>query len=181
MIVPHLSAIATRGRPTWLLAALAGGCVLVCTPGLRADPAHPAPGLQPGPSASAVSGGSAAPLIQRSQGGATYYARRFGVDQMRVIYTASGSELEFRYRVIDPDKAAVLSDKRLAPYLIDERSGIRLMVPVVEQVGALRTTGTPERGREYFMLFGNAGKTVKPGARVDVSIGTFQVRGLTVE
>ena len=110
-----------------------------------------------------------------------WYAARFGVDQMRVHYTASGASVEFRYRVLDPDKAAVLSDKHATPYMIDEKTGIKLLVPVMEQIGALRQTVTPEQGREYWLLFANAGKVVKPGQRVDVSIGSFHVRGLTVE
>jgi len=65
--------------------------------------------------------------------------------------------------------------------MIDERTGIKLLVPVMEQIGALRQTVTPEQGREYWLLFANAGKLVKPGQRVDVSIGSFHVRGLTVE
>jgi hypothetical protein len=100
---------------------------------------------------------------------------------MRVRYTASGASVEFRYRVVDPDKAVVLSDKHATPYMIDERTGIKLLVPVMEQIGALRQTVTPEQGREYWLLFANAGKVVKPGQRVDVSIGSFHARGLTVE
>lgn len=125
---------------------------------------------------------SAAPrVISRSQRGEMWYAARFGVDQMRVRYTASGASVEFRYRVVDPDKAAVLSDKHATPYMIDEKTGIKLLVPVMEQIGALRQTVAPEQGREYWLLFANAGKVVKPGQRVDVSIGSFHVRGLTVE
>jgi hypothetical protein len=51
----------------------------------------------------------------------------------------------------------------------------------MEQIGPLRQTVTPEQGREYWLLFANAGKVVKPGQRVDVSIGSFHARGLTVE
>jgi hypothetical protein len=171
------------GSNSKVVARLAGMAVLVmvCAPGAGAD--APRPQLT---KSQAGASSTAQPLnssrgVARSQFAERYYAVRFGVDQMRVRYTASGASVEFRYRVVNPDKAAMLSDKRTTPYLIDEQTGIKLMVPVVEQIGALRQTTTPEQGREYFMLFANAGKTVKPGQRVDVSIGPFQVRGLTVE
>jgi hypothetical protein len=164
-----------------LLRLLLGACLLVCVPGAEAD----APQAQPTKS---QAGGSstaqhlASPhVVARSQFGERYYALRFGVDQMRVRYTASGASVEFRYRVVDPDKAAVLSDKHATPYMIDEQTGIKLLVPVAEQIGALRQTAPPEQWREYWLLFANAGKVVKPGQRVDVSIGSFHVRGLTVE
>lgn len=100
---------------------------------------------------------------------------------MRVRSTASGSSLEFRYRVLEPQKAAALTDKRAKPVLIDQKTGNRLMVPTMEKIGELRQTATPEEGREYWMVFANPGKLVKPGERVDVVIGAFRVSSLTVE
>ena len=160
----------------WLAA-----CLLVCAAGAEADaPQSQPPNPQAG--ASSTTQHLASPhVVARSQFADRYYALRFGVDQMRVRYTASGASVEFRYRVVDPDKAAVLSDKNATPYLIDEQTGIKLLVPVAEQIGALRQTASPEQWREYWLLFANAGKIVKPGQRVDVSIGSFHVRGLTVE
>jgi hypothetical protein len=117
----------------------------------------------------------------RSQRGEMYYARRYGVDQLQVRSTSSGSSLEFRYRVLDAQKAAVLTDKRAKPVLIDQKTGNRLTVPTMEKIGELRQTAAPEEGREYWMVFANPGKAVKPGQRVDVVIGAFHVSGLTVE
>ena len=159
--------------------------VVACAALAHADKAHSPPRSATGAAAVAPPSQAAsapAPVISRSQLGETYYARRYGVDQMQVRYTASGESLEFRYRVLDPDKAAILSDKRARPYLIDEQSGVKLEVPVMEKVGALRqTTDAPEAGREYWMLFMNRGKLVRPGHRVDVEVGPFHVRGLTVQ
>ena len=133
-------------------------------------------------SAAPAAPSSAAPLVvSRSQLGEQYLARRYGVDQVRVHYTASGASIEFRYRVVDPDKAALLNDKNANPVMIDERTGAKLQVPVLEQIGALRQVTPPERGREYWMLFNNRGKVVHRGGRVDVSIGSFHAHGLVVE
>jgi hypothetical protein len=117
----------------------------------------------------------------RSQRGETYIARRFGVDQLQVRSTSSGSSLEFRYRVLDPQKAEALNDKRATPVLIDQATGNRLTVPTMEKIGSLRQTATPEQGRQYWMVFANPGKLVKPGQRVDLVIGAFHATSLTVE
>jgi hypothetical protein len=110
-----------------------------------------------------------------------YRARRFGVDHLRVRSISSGSSLEFRYRVVDPDKAQLLTDKRAKPVMIDQATGNKLEVPTMEKIGELRQTATPEQGREYWMVFANRGKLVRPGQRVDVIIGSFRAEGLTVE
>jgi hypothetical protein len=110
-----------------------------------------------------------------------YRLRRFGVDHLRVRSISSGSSLEFRYRVVDPDKAQMLTDKRAKPFMIDQTTGNKLAVPTTEKIGELRQTATPEPGREYWMVFSNPGKLVKPGQRVDVMIGPFRAESLTVE
>lgn len=121
-------------------------------------------------------------FVPRSEAGATFYARQFGVDDLAVRYTASGSLLEFRYRVVDPAKAQVLGDSKSAPELVDQKTGIHVRVPEVEQVGALRQQARLQRGREYWVMFPNPGKSIKPGDRVDILIGaSFHLRGLAVQ
>ncbi len=120
--------------------------------------------------------------VPRSQAGITFYARHFGVDELAVRYTASGSLLEFRYRVIDPAKARILGDAKAAPELVYQKTGVHLSVPEVEQVGTLRQMGSLQAGRVYWVMFPNPGKSIKPGDRVDINIGaSFRVSGLVVE
>jgi hypothetical protein len=182
MIAAHLigrSAPQATGGP--LLTLLLGAWPLICPAGAQAD-AAPAPPASSQTGASSAAQHLAAPhVVSRSEFADRYYSLRYGVDQLRVRYTASGASVEFRYRVVDPDKATMLSDKHVTPYMLDEKTGIKLLVPVMEQIGALRQTVPPQHGREYWLLFANAGKVVKPGQRVDVSIGSFHARGLTVE
>jgi hypothetical protein len=138
----------------------------------------------PSPNApAAVPSSKAAHAGARSQRGQMYYARRFGVDDLRVRSISSGSSLEFRYRVVDAQKAAMLTDKRAKPYLVDQKTGNQLTVPTMEKIGELRQTAAaaPEVGREYWMIFTNPGKLIKPGERVDVVIGAFRASSLTVE
>ncbi|MBK4735829.1 hypothetical protein [Noviherbaspirillum pedocola] len=109
------------------------------------------------------------------------FKRHWGVDIEGVRAVSSGYMLAFRYRVLDADKARLLNDRTVRPYLIDEATGIRMAVPAMEKVGELRQSTEPEVGRSYFIVFGNPGKTVAPGNRVSVVIGGFQVDGIVVK
>lgn len=110
-----------------------------------------------------------------------YYQGAWGVDSFRVKYTESGELIRFSYRVVDPDKAAVLNDKKAEPTLIDPQAGVSLVVPAVSNVGKMRQSSTPKAGMTYWMAFSNTGRPVKRGDRVDVVIGHFRAQGLVVE
>jgi hypothetical protein len=107
--------------------------------------------------------------------------RLWGIEDVHVRYTASGSMVRFSYRIVDADKARVLNDKSTDPYMIVNKTGARLEVPTTEKVGKLRQTAIPENGREYWMVFTNAGRVLKPGDHVDIVIGTFRAKELIVE
>lgn len=109
-----------------------------------------------------------------------FYQRNWGVDIAGVRRVSSGYMLEFRYRVVDADKAKVLNAETVKPYLIDEATGAVLAVPAMENIGELRQSVVPDNGRIYFIIFGNPGKLVKPGNRVSIVIGKFRVDGLVV-
>lgn len=110
-----------------------------------------------------------------------YYERTWGVEIVGVRRVSSGYMLEFRYRVIDPEKSKPLIDKAAKPYLHDEASNVTLSVPALEKVGEVRQTAKPEVDRVYYVLFGNPGQIVKPGNRVSVVIGKFRVDGIIVQ
>jgi hypothetical protein len=110
-----------------------------------------------------------------------YYQFTWGVDSFVAKAVQSGQMIRFGYRVIDPQRAKALNDKKAAPYLIDERAGVKLVVPSMEKVGSLRQSTTPEVGKTYWMLFSNKGGYVKRGSRVSVVIGKFRVDELVVE
>ena len=110
-----------------------------------------------------------------------YYQGVWGVDSFRVKYTESGEIIRFSYRVLDPEKATALNDKKVEPTLIDPQAGVSLVVPEVSNVGKMRQTSTPKAGMTYWMAFSNKGRPVRPGHRVDVVIGHFRASGLVVE
>ena len=110
-----------------------------------------------------------------------YYPLVWGVDSLGVKLVESGEVVRFNYRVLDPDKAKQLGDKKNEPSLIDPRAGVTLVVPKMEKIGQLRQSGTPEVNKSYWMAFSNKGRPVKKGDRVDVVIGPFRAQGLVVD
>ncbi len=109
------------------------------------------------------------------------YRLLWGIDNIEVKSIASGSLIKFTFRVLDPKKAKSLNEETLKPQLVDEASHYALQIPVMDQVGQLRQTATPEAGRVYWMVFSNKGGYVRPGSRVDILIGKFRADGLVVQ
>ncbi len=118
---------------------------------------------------------------RRNKHADNYYKSVWGIDRLEVRETASGVLLRFSYRVEDANKAQMLNDKKVTPYLIDEKTGAVLQVPTMPKVGMLRQTASPTNGLDYWMVFSNKGVFVKPGSRVDVVIGNFRAKGLIVQ
>jgi hypothetical protein len=89
--------------------------------------------------------------------------------------------LRFDWRVLDPEKAAVLSDRKTRPYVIDEATGTVLAVPALENIGELRQVAPLEVARTYFIIFGNPGGLVKAGGKITLVAGAFRIEGLEVQ
>jgi hypothetical protein len=119
--------------------------------------------------------------VKMTERGKTYYMAKWGVEKLKVNYTSSGNLIRFSYRVTDAESAKPLGDRKATPYLFGQRSRAMLQIPVMDKVGMLRQTGTPQTGQEYWMVFSNKGNLIKPGDRVNVMIGSFRADGLMVE
>ena len=106
---------------------------------------------------------------------------KYGVLIKGVRLTAADHMIDFRYRIIDSEKASMLADRQTKPYLIDQATGTKLPVPRT-RLGPMRQTAVkPAADRDYIILFGNPNKLVKQGSRVTVVIGDFKVENLIVE
>lgn len=106
---------------------------------------------------------------------------KWGVEIVGVRLTANAYMLDFRYRVIDSDKAIMFTQKQVKPYLIDQASGKKLDVART-RLGPMRQTAVkPTPDRNYAILFANSNKLVKAGSKVTVVIGDFKVEDLVVE
>jgi hypothetical protein len=160
--------------------------VMLASPALTQSPQGKEISGMPAPAAAppAVPHPAAVPSIATSVTNghqATMLLRLWGIDDVHVRSTASGSLIRFSYRVVDTDKAKILNDKKATPYLFDQKNGLALQIPRLENVGQLRQVATPENGREYWMAFSNSGRNVKPGNHVTVVIGNFKAEELVVE
>jgi len=110
-----------------------------------------------------------------------YYGLIWGVDSLSVRAVESGALIRFTYRVLDPEKAKILNDKKVDAFLDSPAKNVRLSIPSLEKVGQLRQSTTEEAGKSYWMAFSNPRRTVKRGDRVNVVIGKFHADGLIVE
>jgi hypothetical protein len=158
---------------------LAGSVALAQTPAAQAPAAS-------GAKTTTASTKSAGPpshyLPSRFAGRAgAYYKVVWGIDSLSVKWTESGEVIRFAWRVLDPELAKVLNDKKIEPSLIDPKAGVSLVVPQLEKIGQLRQSQTPEAGRSYWMAFSNKGRPVKRGDRVEVVIGPFRAENLVVD
>ena len=148
----------------------------------RATPTQAAAPGQPSASAArTVPVWQGSQLTHLSQRAEMYYQGAWGVGELRVKVAESGQLIRFNYRVLDPNKAAALNDKKFEPKLFDAQAGVSLVVPQMEKVGKLRQNSTPKAGMTYWMAFSNPTLAVKRGHRVDVVIGAFRANNLVVE
>jgi hypothetical protein len=107
---------------------------------------------------------------------------KWGVEVVWVRLTAADLFLDFRYRVLDVEKAKVLFGPKVKPYLLDSASGERLLVPNSPKLGSLKATRSqPYEGRSYFVFFNNIAKTIQRGQSVSVGLGAIEISGLTVQ
>lgn len=107
---------------------------------------------------------------------------KWGIQVLGIRPTAAGHMLNFRYKIVDPEKAAALVNPRIKPYLMDQASGKMVAVPNMPKVGSLRQRSLEAKGgRTYFILFSNPRKFIQSGDKVTVVIGDLRVADLIVE
>ena len=127
-------------------------------------------------------GGTEGPAPKQGASVAEALESRWGIQVSSLRVSAGGYMVDFRYKVIDPVKAAKLGKADSKPSLIDEATGTTLLVPKTPKVGPLRQTAEQlDAGKIYWMLFANRGQVVKSGSIVTIAIGDFRVEHLEVE
>jgi hypothetical protein len=108
--------------------------------------------------------------------------RQWGIQLQGIRLSAAGNLLDFRYRILDAQKAQPMVDQKSQPYVLGQSSGSRMSVPTTPTVGSLRQTSIkPLINRTYFVLFANPGRQIKTGDKVTVVIGDFRAEDLIVE
>jgi hypothetical protein len=115
------------------------------------------------------------------EGRAIDLEQQWGIEITSLRLTAHNHMIDYRYRVLDSDKATDLSKRQIKPYLIHQKTGKVLAVPETAKLGPLRNSNIPQEGKIYWMFFGNAHNLVKADDRVTIVIGEFRVEDLVVQ
>jgi len=173
--------ISSLGRSRVIGNIVLANAILLATGFAQSAPSAPSSSNAATPRAAASSGRAHYLRSRFPKRAKDFYGLFWGVDSLVTKSVESGEMIRFSYRVIDPEKAKALNDKKSEPYLIDEIAHVKLVVPSLEKVGQLRQSSTPEAGKAYWMVFSNKGRYVKPGDRVNVVIGNFRANGLMVQ
>ena len=156
--------------------ALLGGC---STPATKVGQAEKAVAAAPPPVAAPA---SVPPPAPETPAAAASPEERWGIQVDSIKLSAAGYMLDFRYRVLDAEKASPVLNRRVKPFLVVDASGARLMVPNTPKLGLLRqvASGTSP-DRTYFMLFANPGKAVQPGSKVSLVMGDMKIEDIAVQ
>lgn len=110
-------------------------------------------------------------------------AEALGIEPVWATLTAQGQMLDFRYRVVDAEKAKFILRRTTTKIgLVNQESGRG--VGVFQGIGKLsrlkQSTYAPEVGRIYSMIFINAG-VFQPGDLATLKVEDFQVRDIPVQ
>ena len=121
-------------------------------------------------------------LVKSSDTTLSPLEKQWGIQLQGIRLSAAGNLLDFRYRILDVDKAQPLADHKSQPYVLGQTNGSRMSVPTTPTVGSLRQTSIkPLINRTYFVLFANPERQIKAGDKVTVVIGDFRAADLIVE
>jgi hypothetical protein len=106
---------------------------------------------------------------------------QWGIDVQGIRRTAANYMLDFRYVVVDAEKAKPVFARRTKPVLIHESTGAKFIVPSPAKTGPLRNSNLPRVNRGYVMFFANPAQFIKAGDQVTVEIGDFRAEHLVVQ
>lgn len=103
---------------------------------------------------------------------------RFGIRVTLIGASAQGGIVDFRYQVVDPDKASpVVHDEDYLPILIAEDTGqtIGMTAPPHHHNTELELGGT------YFFLMANANNAIRAGTPVTLVIGDTRIEHIIAQ
>lgn len=111
--------------------------------------------------------------------------KKWGIQIIGLRTSAAGYMLDWRFRVLDPEKAFPLLMRHVDRYLVVEKSGAVLRVPFTDKLGSMRATvrtaNMIKKFKIYAGLFANPGQHVQPGDKVSVVIGNFMADNVVVQ
>jgi hypothetical protein len=108
---------------------------------------------------------------------------KWGIQPVTLRPTLGGTMLDFRFKVVNAEKARPIFDRKLKPYLLDGKTGVALGVPEDDKLGALRASmrNPPLAGKMYYVLFSNGYGTVRRGSKVTIVMGECKLTDVKVD
>ena len=95
----------------------------------------------------------------------------WGVEPVHARVTAKGYMVEFRYRIVDAEKARILSDRKDFPFMLSMKSDAKLSVPYFPTVGFIKSNRRfQHEGRNYITMFSNEGVHLLRGDKVRIAV-----------
>ena len=105
-------------------------------------------------------------------------AARYGIEVNLIGVSAAGGLVEFRYQVVDPDKAdAMVHDPKLFPIVVVEESGATMAIPRPHQHAGAGL----ELGGTYFFMFANAHNAIHKGSLLTLVMGDARLEHIVAQ
>ncbi|MET4705752.1 hypothetical protein [Frigoribacterium sp. UYMn621] len=103
-------------------------------------------------------------------------AARYGIDVNLIGLTAAGGLVEFRYQVVDPDKAdRMIHDEKLLPIVVVEDTGATMVISRPHHASEITLGGT------YFFLFANAHNAIHAGSKLTLVMGDSRIEHIVAQ
>jgi hypothetical protein len=101
---------------------------------------------------------------------------KWGIRVTQIGVTADGGMLDFRYIVIDPDKAQAIAELQNVPILIDEQTGTE-----INSAALMIHRTSLQAGATYFFLYRNTNGAVQRGHTVTVKLGDVKLERVVAQ
>ena len=106
----------------------------------------------------------------------------WGIQPVHLRITAEGYMMEFRYKVLDEEKALILSDRKFFPSLLSMKSQAKFSVPYGSTVGYLKSNRKfLKKGKNYIAMFSNENRHMLPGDQVRIQVKDQLTPVLTID
>lgn len=106
----------------------------------------------------------------------------WGIQPVFLRITGGGYMIEFRYKVVDTQKALVLSANKVFPTMLSMKSKARLAVPYSSTVGYMKSNRKfLKQDRNYIVFFANENRHMLPGDQVKILVGDEVTLPLTID
>jgi hypothetical protein len=106
----------------------------------------------------------------------------WGIQPVFLRITGGGYMIEFRYKVVDTQKALVLSANKVFPSMLSMKSKAKLAVPYSSTVGYMKSNRKfLKLNRNYIVFFANENRHMLPGDQVKIQVGDEVTAPLTID